>query len=197
MACDDILTALSALVVGRSAGEYFIVEVKACEKSLGTVLAYAAILGSSVAHLSNDILKFSLEPLSKLFAGLLLWSSTRSVSLSYEAAHAEEVDDIVVAHCTESACFESHSGKLLIVANEAEEVVADCDVHIHTAVSTEDVGITLTPSVGNEVENALISPNPLRLVGSELVEHVDTAGVLACTAVETRNIRTSIRTILT
>ena len=197
MACDDILTALSALVVGRSAGEYFIVEVKACEKSLGTVLAYAAILGSSVAHLSDDILKFTLEPCRKFFAGLLLWSSTRSVSLSYKAAHTEEVDDVVVAHCTESASLKSHLGKLLIVANKAEEVVADSNVYIHTAVSTENVGITLTPSVGNDVENALISPNPLRLVGSELVEHEDSAGILACTAIETRNIGSSIRTVLT
>ena len=68
MACDDILAALSALVVGRSAGEYFIVEVKACEKSLGTVLAYTAILRSCIAHLSDDILKFTLEPCCELFA---------------------------------------------------------------------------------------------------------------------------------
>ena len=162
------------LAVGINLG----IEVNAGEQCLHAVNAHTAIYYQLVfRERFHKCFKFFYKPIIKLSARVLHRLDTYVGRLIYIASIAKEVENPIIAHGTQCAGFELvlfncglHIGRNIhAAAHKAQEVVADGYVRVKAAISTEYVFVAIAPGVGVKVYNACIGPNPLALVGGELL----------------------------
>ena len=106
-----------ALVVHRGAGVNLGIEVVAAEKSLYTVLAYAAI-DVAVLEVFENILEVFSHKIEKLGTGNLLRNIAVSHIIPSAGCVSEEVDDVEVRKVTECAGL---AYELLCIGVSSEE----------------------------------------------------------------------------